>query len=91
LLLRAGKIRSRLSRLHQSHRVKPEYVYAYYGRGNCYYEREKYDLAIADYTKAIELDPKDDVAYFNRGDCYDKQGEYGKAEADFAKAEELKS
>ena len=36
----------------------------YTNRGNIYRAAQKLQEAIADYTKAIELDPKDAVAYF---------------------------
>jgi tetratricopeptide (TPR) repeat protein len=36
-------------------------------RGNAYYRKRDYDRAIADYTKAIELDPNYANAYTNRG------------------------
>ena len=48
-----------------------------------------YDGAIADFTKAIELDPKYATAYYNRGSAYDDKGEKGIAEADWGKAKEL--
>ena len=49
----------------------------------------QYDQAIADFSKAIELDPMDSAAYFNRGNAHDGLGENEKATADFARAEEL--
>ncbi len=51
--------------------------------------RGKYDQAIADYSKAIGLDPTGFRSYHNRGVAYQKKGELEKAKADFAKAEEL--
>ena len=42
-----------------------------------------YDRAIADYNKALELDPKDATAYNNRGFTYDNKGDYDKAIADY--------
>ena len=62
---------------------------AYYGRGNTFLSIKKYEEAIADYTKAIELDPKDADAYYNRGGAYKALGKTKEAEADFAKAKEL--
>ena len=45
-----------------------------------------YDRAIADYNKALELDPKDATAYNNRGYAYRQKGDYDKAIADYDKA-----
>lgn len=62
---------------------------AYINRGDDYFKKEQYDLAIADYTKAIEIDPKDASAYTNRGNNYIKNGEYDLAIADYTKAIEI--
>ena len=48
-----------------------------------------HDRSIADYSKAIEIDPKYTWAYRNRGGTYAKKGEYDRAIADFDKAIEL--
>ena len=45
-----------------------------------------YDKAIADYTKAIEINPSDDYAYSFRGYAWMEKGDYDKAIADFTKA-----
>ena len=45
--------------------------------------------AIADYTKAIELDPNDAIAYNNRGLSKDNLKDYYGAIADYTKAIEL--
>ena len=42
-----------------------------------------------DYTKAIELDPKDAKAYFNRGDAYSRLNKYPEAIADYTRTIEL--
>ena len=44
------------------------------------------DKAIADYTEAIRLNPKDAKAYYNRGLVYVKKGDHDKAIADFTEA-----
>ncbi|RZL44387.1 MAG: tetratricopeptide repeat protein, partial [Pedobacter sp.] len=62
---------------------------AFYNRGNKYYEDQKYDLAIADYTKAIALNPKFLDAYLSRGVCYKKKEQYTEAFADYAKVIQL--
>jgi len=57
-----------------------------YSRGNDYLRKGEYDRAIANYTKAIALDPNDAYAYNNRGLAYRKKGEHGRAIADHSKA-----
>ena len=49
----------------------------------------EYGKAIADYNKAIELDPNHASAYYNRGCAYGEIGAYDKAVADYNKAIEL--
>ncbi|HEC56454.1 MAG TPA: tetratricopeptide repeat protein [Candidatus Syntrophoarchaeum butanivorans] len=66
-----------------------EHAKAYYNRGLVYAEQEKYDEAIKDFDKAIELNPDDAEAYHNRGIAYTKLGEYDEAIKDFDKAIEL--
>ncbi len=67
-------------------KLDPKYAYAYYNRGNSYYELTEYDKAIADYTEAIALDPKDAAVYNNRGNLYNNLKEYNKAIVDLTKA-----
>ncbi|MEW6528449.1 MAG: tetratricopeptide repeat protein [Candidatus Micrarchaeota archaeon] len=53
------------------------------------YKKGNYDSAIQEYTKAIELNPKNADAYFNRGLCYEKQGKYDLAIQDYKKTIKL--
>ena len=62
---------------------------AYVNRGYAYNEKNEYDLALADYNKAIELKPNYENVYNNRGSAYKGKGEYDKALADYNKAIEL--
>ena len=52
-------------------------------------ELEKYDEAIADFSKAIELNPDFMGTYYNRGSVYIKLGKYAEACADFTKFIEI--
>ena len=61
----------------------------YFYRGNSNSEKGRYAEAIADYTKAIQINPQDASAYYNRGNAYDNQGKYDLAIADFTKAIQL--
>ena len=63
---------------------------AYYNRGKAYHDKGAYETAIADYTKALELNPKDADVYNNRGASYLVNGVYGGAIADYTKVIELK-
>ena len=49
-------------------------------------DKGKYDDAIADFDKAIALDPNDAAAYGNRGNAYYSKGEVDRAIADYTKA-----
>ena len=66
-----------------------ETVRAHLDHGRACLDKGKYDDAIADYTKAIALDPNDANVYTNRGVAYGKKGEVGRAIADFRKALEI--
>lgn len=61
----------------------------YFNRGNAYVMKGQIDQAIADYGKAIELNPWYDSAYSNRGNAYFAKGEFDNAMADYTKAIEL--
>jgi tetratricopeptide (TPR) repeat protein len=58
-------------------------------RGKTFFDMGHTPEAIADYTKAIEIDPKFSEAYINRGAAYGKSGKSELALADFNKGIEL--
>jgi tetratricopeptide (TPR) repeat protein len=58
-------------------------------RGNCFLKKKEYDKALGDYSKAIELNPKNPDIYVNRGDCYYKMKKKDDACNDWSKAKEL--
>ena len=63
---------------------------AYVNRGVAYRkDHAKYDLAKADFNKAIAIDPNYALAYINRGAVHTKEGEYGLALGDYKEALEL--
>jgi tetratricopeptide (TPR) repeat protein len=57
--------------------------------GRCHFEMNKPALAVAAFTRAIQLDPKNAAAYELRGEAYRELGEKAKAKADLAKAKAL--
>jgi len=63
-----------------------KFVVAYNIRGIAYWQKGDNDRAIADFDKAIELDPKDANPYYNRGLAYLKKGEHDRAITDLRKA-----
>ena len=56
-----------------------------------YYHKGQLDEAIAEFSKAIELNPRAGAAYNNRGLAYADQEQYDQALADYAKAIEFSS
>jgi tetratricopeptide (TPR) repeat protein len=62
---------------------------AYFTRGLAHAERGDLEAAIADFSKAIDLDPKAAAAYNNRGTAYADKGNFSAALADFFRAIEL--
>ena len=61
----------------------------YSDRGSASFDKDDYDGAIAEYTQAINLDPRMTRAYVERGYAYYKKGNYDAALADENKALEL--
>jgi tetratricopeptide (TPR) repeat protein len=66
-----------------------EAVRTHLDHGKACLDKGKYDDAIADYTKAIALDPNVATAYTHRGLAYGRKGEVDRAIADFSKVLEL--
>jgi Flp pilus assembly protein TadD len=62
---------------------------AYTNRGFAYGSKGDYDRALAEETKAIELNPRQADAYANRGFAYGKKGEFDKEIVDESRAIEL--
>ena len=61
----------------------------YFDSGYDKAEAKDYYGAIADYTKAIEINPNDAAAYRNRGISKARNGDYYGAIADYTKAIEI--
>jgi tetratricopeptide (TPR) repeat protein len=70
------------TRIANDNAPSPNQNEAYRNRGSAYLDREQYDLAIADETKAIGLNAQDAHAYNLRAWAYLKSGDAKKALAD---------
>jgi len=62
---------------------------AYHNRGRCYQDLEKYNEALRDRNKAIELNPQGAHHYTGRAATYFYMNEYSKAIKDYDKAIQL--
>lgn len=62
----------------------------HFNRGLEYRAQRRPDLAIEEFSTAIELDPQYDLAYYNRGLAYYSTGDLGRSLADISKAIELR-
>ena len=58
-------------------------------RGLAYIHQEKYQKAIEDLNRALELNSEYTLAYFNRDVAYDKLGQYEPAVANYTSALQL--
>ena len=67
----------------------PQDAQGFNDRGNRYSRNGVYDQAIADYTKAIEMDVTFADAYFNRGVSHYELGLYQEAIEDLTRAIDL--
>ena len=68
--------------------ASPTFAIPYTLRGDIYFEIQRFDEAISDYSTAINLlqwQWKDDI-YYSRGLAYQAKGEIDLANQDFAKA-----
>lgn len=70
-------------------RQNPMVVYAWFNKGNIYYENNDFDAAAACYDKAIEMNGELAEAWYNRGLARMQQGKRDEAFSDFSKAGEL--
>ena len=75
--------------LDQVIRLAPDFVYAYYNRGNVSSMLKDYRGALEDYDKAIELNPNFAEAYYNRGLTHVFLGNNKQGISDLSKAGEL--
>ncbi len=65
---------------------QPHSGYTFQGRADAYRVNGQHENAVADYSCAIELIPKEPLLYLGRGKSYSALNETEKAIADFQKA-----
>ena len=70
--------------------ANPKMAEAYNNRGLAFYNLERHQQAINDFSQAIRMKPQYAEAFNNRGNVYYALDQYQKAEADFNKSLELK-
>lgn len=56
-------------------RKLPDFARAYHGRGQAFMGDERYELALEDFDKAIELDLNYPGTYIDRGKLFQEQGD----------------
>ena len=69
--------------------MEPQFGAIHGFRGASHSLNKDYDLAIADYGRAIEIAPTKASNYYSRGVAYSSKNEIDKAVADYGKAVEL--
>ena len=69
--------------------LNPDFVYAYFNRGNIRCLQKNFRVALTDYNEAIERNPDFAEAYFNRGLTRLYLGDTERGIADLSKAGEL--
>lgn len=91
--LEKGEYAKAIDLFNKALEIAADPAYVIHDRGSAYVGARSYDLAIADYTKAMEMKPdqKDFVAqcYNDRGVAYFKFGKYQESYNDVVKAMEM--
>ena len=74
-----GAMEEAIVELGEAIRADPEFILAYYNRGQANFKLGRFDEAIDDYDQAVSLDPESSLFYTKRGDAYLGLGQYEKA------------
>src|SRR5258707_1136546 len=63
--------------------LNPDFRAGYFNRAEAYAAGKQWDLAIADYDRAIQSDPNAWLAFDERGFAYDSKGDFARAIQDY--------
>jgi len=85
LFILKGDFKKVIDICNEALKVEPNFV-VFYTRGYAYAELNKYEQAIEDFSKAIELNPALAKAYSNRGIAYSEIHRYEESARDLKKA-----
>ena len=66
--------------------LNPQFLEAYYNRGQAWNRKNELDRAISDFTHALNINPRFNETYFNRSRAFLKSGNLKKALDDAKKA-----
>lgn len=88
ILQEKGDYDMALDNLDKAISLNPNNANYYLHRANTYTLLKKYDLAIADYNKSLEIMPFA-LTFYNRARLYDEKREFGQSIKDYTKAIEL--
>jgi tetratricopeptide (TPR) repeat protein len=64
----------------------PKFTRAYYNRGYCFYEMQKFNRALDDFKQVTELDPYNEKAFFLMGSIYEYMDQNALALASYEQA-----
>ena len=84
-----GKKEKVMENLDKAIELNPDFIRAYYYRGEQYIYRMEYDKAVADFTRTIALQPDSVYSYYMRACAYYKKKEIDNTIADYSKVIEL--
>jgi tetratricopeptide (TPR) repeat protein len=85
--LNAADVERAIADFNQFISLYPNWVAGYFNRGNAYFKKGQYDLAIADYSEALRRNPKDPAGIiWNRGNAHAEKRDYPGAIADYDQA-----
>ncbi len=86
-----GQVEQALECYDKGAKAEPMNFFVFINRGRLHHQQKQFEKAIADYSKAIDLQPNDPDAYLGRAAVYSALHMQNQAAADDAKGNELKA